>query len=287
MTLRTLLAAALAVLSATLAPAQQGKPAPDAPATTDGKLAEWPALKDADKTKALALVEQFRKPETKLHEPAHKALVALGAGAAPLVMQQCADKADGINAQLFAVLDETLGRPHTALMARESKKPRTELRRYLVRRLCRMGDKDLTTYFETMAKDPDPETAFCAQLGAYAQGKTGWLPAILEHCKTNWPTMGPVVAEAFAPARSQELATPVFEAIAPKGAVEQMAGLRLLRHLMVKEQGALLHRYLEAGEHTVKREAINTARCLHGEAPIENLSVFQAIEMAKQWRAKV
>jgi hypothetical protein len=66
-----------------------------------------------------------------------------------------------------------------------------------------------------------------------------------------------------------------------------MAGLRLLRHLMVKEQGALLHRYLDAGEHTVKREAINAARCLHGEAPIENLSVFQAIEMAKQWRAKV
>ncbi|MFN9704314.1 MAG: hypothetical protein ACK595_05760, partial [Planctomycetota bacterium] len=44
MTLRTLLAAALAVLSATLAPAQQGKPAPPAPAAADGKLAEWPAL---------------------------------------------------------------------------------------------------------------------------------------------------------------------------------------------------------------------------------------------------
>lgn len=287
MTSRRLFAVALAAFSAAIAPAQQAKPAPAAPATADAKLAEWPALKDADKAKTLALVDQFRKPETKLHEPAHKALVALGAGAAPLIMQQCADKTDGVNAQLFAVLDESLGRPHAALMARESKKPRTELRRYLVRRLCRMGDKDLTAYFETMAKDADPETAFCAQLGAYAQGKTDWLPAILEHCKANWPTMGPVVAEAFAPARSRELAAPVFEAIAPKGAVEQMAGLRLLRHLMVKEQGALLHRYLDAGEHTVKREAINTARCLNGEAPIENLSVFQAIEMAKQWRAKV
>jgi hypothetical protein len=77
MTHRLLLTAALAALSAVAAPAQQGKPAPDAPATTDGKLAEWPALKDADKTKALALVEQFRKPETKLHEPAHKALVVV------------------------------------------------------------------------------------------------------------------------------------------------------------------------------------------------------------------
>jgi hypothetical protein len=286
MTTRLLLAAALAALAAAAAPAQQPKPAP-APAPADGKLAEWPPLKDADRAKALSLIEQFRKPEKKLHEPAHKALVALGAGAAPFVMQQCADRQDGINEQLFAVLDETLGRPHAALMARESKKPRTELRRYLVRRLCRMGDKDLTTYFESMAKDADPETAFCAQLGAYAQGKTSWLPAILEHCKTNWPTMGPIVAEAFTPARSRDLAMPVFDAIGQKGAVEQMAGLRLLRHLMVKEQGMLLHSYLEAGEHTVKREAINAARCVHGEAPIENLSVFQAIEMAKQWRAKI
>jgi hypothetical protein len=37
----------------------------------------------------------------------------------------------------------------------------------------------------------------------------------------------------------------------------------------------------------VKREAINTARVLHGEEPIENLSVFQAIEMAKQWLDKL
>jgi len=172
-------------------------------------------------------------------------------------------------------------------MARESKKPRVELRRHLARRLCCMGDKDLTPFFESMAKDADPETAFYAQLGAFALGKAAQLSGVLEHCKTNWPTAGPVVAEALASARSQELAMPVFETIASKGAVEQMTGLRLLRYLMVKEQGILLHRYLDDGQHTVKREAVNTARCLFGEAPIENLSVFQAIEQAKLWRAKV
>jgi|688.fasta_scaffold157480_2 hypothetical protein len=287
MTPPTLLALLLAVIAAAAPRAQTPQPTPAPPAADAAKLAEWPALKDADKAKALALIEQFRKPETKLHEPAHKALVALGAGAAPLLMQQCVDRVDGVNGRLFAVLDEMLGRPHAALMARESKKPRTELRRYLVRRLCRMGDKDLTAYFESMAADADPETAFCARLGAYAQGKTAGLPQILERCTTDWPTMGPIVADAFTPARSRELALPVFETIAAKGAVEQMAGLRLLRYLMVKEQGVLLHRYLDASEHTVRREAINAARCLHGEAPIENLSVFQSIELAKQWRGKV
>jgi hypothetical protein len=202
-------------------------------------------------------------------------------------MQQCADRPDGINAQLFAVFDATLGKEHAALMARESKKPRTELRRYLARRLCRFGDKDLVPYFETLTKDADPETAFYARLGAYALGRTSHLDGMIEHAKSSWPTVAPVVAEALTPVRSNELAAPVFERIASKGAVEQMVGLRFVRYLMVKEQGVLLHRYLDDGQHAVKREAVNAARCLFGEEPIENLSVFQAIEQAKQWRAKV
>ena len=277
----------LLALLVAAAPAQKPAAAPATPPAAAGKLADWPALKDTDKDKVMALAGQFRKPDTKLHEPAHKALVALGAGAAPLLMQQCADRQDGINTQLFAVFDEILQKDHAALMARESKKPRVELRRYLVRRLCRFGDKDLVPYFESMAKDADPETAFFAQLGAFAQGRAAQLPTILDYCRTGWAGVAPTVAEALAPARSLELAAPVFDAIGQKGPVEQMTGLRLLRHLMVKEQGILLHRYLDAGEHTVKREAVNTARCLFGEAPIENLSVFQAIEQAKQWRAKL
>lgn len=285
---RPLALAALAALLAIVPAAAQQKPAAPAPAAaTGGKLADWPELKDADKQKARALIDQFRKPDEKLHEPAHKALVALGAGAAPIVMGQVADRPDGINAALFAVLDATLAKEHAAPMARESKKPRVELRRYLARRLCRFGDKDLAPFFESMTKDGDPETAFYARLGAYALGKTAHLPELMDYSKANWPTVGPIVAEALTPVRSNELAAPVFERIASQTAVDQMAGLRLLRYLMVKEQGVLLHRYLDDAQHAVKREAVNTARCLHGEAPIENLSVFQAIEQAKAWRAKV
>ena len=38
---------------------------------------------------------------------------------------------------------------------------------------------------------------------------------------------------------------------------------------------------------TWKREAVNTARVLHGEQPQENLTVFQSIEQAKQWLNKL
>jgi hypothetical protein len=110
---------------------------------------------------------------------------------------------------------------------------------------------------------------------------------VLQAAKQRWQEFGPLVAEVLPRARSAECGDWVFTAIAPASAADQMAGLRLARYLMVRQQGVILRTYLQAPDHTVKREAINTARVLHGEEPIENLSVFQAIEMAKQWLDKL
>lgn len=288
---RSLASLALAA-AAFVTPAQasaQAQKTPTAPAQAQApdKLGEWPALKDTDKDRVLAFVGQFRKADPQLHAEARKQLVALGDAAAPLIMQQVSDRADNTNTHLFAVLDEVLTARHTALMAREAKKPRIELRRYLIQRLCRLGDPDLAAVFESLQKDKDEQTVFYAQLGLLALKRRESLPAVLAYTKTRWSEVNTLVAEVLTPARSRELGDAVFEAIAKAPAVDQMTGLRLLRYLMVKEQGVILRGYLEASDHTVKREAVNTARVVHGEAPIDNLSVFQAIEQAKQWLQKL
>ena len=61
----------------------------------------------------------------------------------------------------------------------------------------------------------------------------------------------------------------------------------MLRYLGVKQQRVMLRSYLESADFAVKREAINLVRVLHGEPPIENLSSFQAINLAKQWLQKL
>lgn len=290
MTTRLLpLAFALGIVLAAAPDAAAQQPTPAAPASQAGKdkLGEWPPLKDTDKERVLALAGQFRKQDEQLQNDAKQQLIALGDAAMPLLMQQTSDRADNTNAQLFAVFDTVLGPRHAALMARETKKPRVELRRYLARRMCSFADRDLAPVFDTLTKDKDEATAFFAWLGLLAQGRKDAVGPVLTYTKTRWNDVGPLVAEALTPARSQPLGEALFEAIAKAAAVDQMAGLRLLRYTMVKEQGVLLRRYLEAGEHTVKREAVNTARVLHGEAPMENLSVFQAIEQAKEWLKKV
>jgi hypothetical protein len=213
--------------------------------------------------------------------------VKIGAGAVPLLLGKVVERDDGTNEPVLAVLDVLLDKSHGALLAREAQKPRVELRRYLVRRLCRFHDADLVPLFKSLVADKDAPTAFYANLALLAQAQREAVAPVMEYTKAHWSEEAPLIAEALTPGRSMDAANLVFEAIAKAAPADQMTGLRLLRYLMVKEQGVILRTYLEAADHTVKREAVNTARVLHGEPAIDNLSVFQAIEHAKTWLKKI
>jgi hypothetical protein len=202
-------------------------------------------------------------------------------------MQQASDRPDNINSHLFQVFDAVLTARHASLLVQEAQKPRVELRRYLTLRLCRFGDAELVPYFEAMRKDKDEQTCFYSQLALLAQKRRDALPAVLTVAKQKWAEVVPLVSEVLPAARSLDAGNWVWEAIAKAAAADQMTGLRLLRYLAVKEHSLILRGYLDAPDHTVKREAINTARVMHGEEPIENLPVFKAIEMAKEWKAKL
>lgn len=272
-------------LLATASPPQTPAP-PAAPATPPAQVAEWPPLKDTDKDKVLALAGQFKK-DAKLHEEAKKQLIALGDGGLPLLLQQVSDRPENTNARLFEVFDVLICPQHATLIAREAQKPRVELRRYLVLRLCRFRDPVATKLFESARQDKDELTAFYAQLGLLGLKQRDALAPVIAFSKMKWKDVGPLVAEVLTPNRSAECGTWVFEEIAKAHVTDQMAGLRLARYLMVKDHCSVLRQYLSASEHTVKREAVNAARVLHGEQPIENLPVFQAIEQAKQWLTKI
>jgi hypothetical protein len=251
------------------------------------KAAEWPALDKTRQDRVHALVGQFRKPDEQLHADASKQLVELGAGAAPILMRLVSDRAENQNEPIFAVLDRIVTAEHSALLTREIKNPRSELRRYVLRRLCQLAEEALRPTFEAAMADKDEQVAFYGALGALSLRDKKGLPKVMAMARSNWSDVAPLVAAVLPAARSAECGTWVFEQITNAGPVDKMTGLRLLRYLMVMDQKVILRSYLDAPDHAVKREAINTARVLHGEAPIENLPVFQAIEMAQEWLKKL
>ena len=285
--LLTTLLPALAVAALTRLPAQESPPGKSPAKQGAEKLAEWPAVSETERAAIVATTQQFAKPEKSVHEPAHKKLVAQGDAAAPLVMLQVNDRTPEVNERLFAVLDVLLQPRHSALMAREVKKPRVELRRYLTLRLVRFVEPELVPVLQELRKDKDELTAFYASLGALALQQRDALPAVATYTKAHWAEVATLVAEVLPSVRSRAAGEWGFEAIAKASATDQMAGLRLLRYMMVKEQGALLKTYLNASDHSVLREAINAARVVHGETPLENLPVFQVVKHKTDWLKKL
>ena len=261
-------------------PKQDPKPA-------DNKLTEWPDLTKAEGDRVRSTAKQFHKANQDLHAPAAKKLIEMGAGIAPILIPQINDRAESINSHLFEVLDGVLTDKHAALLARECKRPSLEWRRYMMRKLTGFHDKDMVPIFKAALKDKDPDIAFFASLGLLSLGNHDGLDTMILAGKQRWAEFGDLVAQVLPAGRANQNAMPVFEKIAAARPTDQMAGLRLLRYLMVKDQGMLLRRYLESADFAVKKEAINTARVLHGEAPLEKLSSFQAIDQAKLWLGKL
>lgn len=277
MMLRLLVCTAISALT-TLLPAQEAQP--------PAKLDAWPKLAAGEAERIVACITQLRHEKPEVRATGRGNLVKIGAAAVPMLFQLVLDRADNRNAEVLAVLDEILKPEHAALMARKCKEPRVELRRYLVLRLCRFGDPEMVPILRGLTKDQDVDTAWYASLGLLVLKQTEALPAVLERCKADWTGAKELVSAVLPAARGDELGRALFAAIAKAQVGDQMTGLRLARYLATKEQAIIVRGYLTAEAAQVKKEAINAMRALHGMDPIENLSVFQATEMAKEWLAK-
>lgn len=251
------------------------------------KLSAWPQLKKADRDRARAAIKQLRKEKPELRDAAAAKLIKMGAGVAPLLIAQVSDKAQNINLQLFAVLDEVVDKLHLSLLARELKRKSVACRRYLMRRIALGRDPDMAPVLKARLQDKDEDIAFYAALGALALGDGAGLETMLAAARQRWTEHQALIASTLTPVRSREVSRLVWEHIGQARATDKMAGLRLLRHLATKDEKVLLRAYLESADFAVKREAINTARVLHGEKPLEKLSSFQAINLAKQWLQKL
>ena len=251
------------------------------------KLSAWPKLGKRDGDRARAAAKQFRKPRAQLHSAASERLKHLGAGVAPVLIPLISDRAQNINEHIFEVLDHVVDETHAALLARETKRKSVECRRYVARRLAGMRDKETLPVLKRMLADKDEDVAFFAALGALAVGEDIGVDGVLAAARQRWGEQRALIAATLTPARSDRAGMRIWLRIEGARPTDQMAGLRLLRYLATKSQRGRLRRYLGSADFAVKREAINTARVLHGEAALEKISSFQAINLAKQWLEKL
>lgn len=281
------LALGLTPLVGAQSPADKSSPPASVPATQAvPKLDKWPALKSTDADRANAMLAQFRK-DPSLHAGAADGLAAIGDAVAPLLFQKVTNLPDNTNAQVFGVLDRILGPQHAALLARMAKHKVTEVRRYVLYRLCRFRDADMVPVLDAAMKDNDPEVAFQAALGLVVLGRRSGLDALLARSRSDWNGMKKDAEEVLPTGRGAEAGGWLIEVMAKATPVDRAAGLRLMRYLGAKDQSGSLKAYLDNEDRTVVKETVNALRCMNGEPALENLSVFDGINMAKAWKAKL
>jgi Spy/CpxP family protein refolding chaperone len=301
------LAAALLTLGATAALAHaaplQDPPAPAQPAAAkpEEKLKEWPKLEGKAAATMRADVEKLRKPNTPaMGEAAEAALVAVGAAAAPDLLAALGKEKD-LEARLRVenVLDQITGAPHTRLLAPEFANKSTSVRTWTLKRCSMFPDSELRAAAEealakvqaAKAKKPDLEGAddelYAAALCVTSAGGLAGLDALSSAALDQWGKRGPEIRAALNGVRSDEATDRVLPLVAESDRKKIVAGLNLLAGCGSRKAVGAVRPHLDSTDNSIRVAAINAMRgIVDGAAPIDKLSAFDAIEMAKQWKER-
>lgn len=236
------------------------------------------------------LCENLKRPKEELRQAAEQELMTMPEAAVPLLIQKLSDFPSNINEPLFRVLEKLTVKEHAPLLAGYAKEKRQAIRFFVVGRLAGFADKTMEPVFTHALKDKDPEVAYRAALGLVALGDKKALPLVVARCAAAWDEIGEITMRTIAPGKSSDhtrALLDVFDQAAPDDAKTRIIALRLLRALGVKEEIMAIKIHLDSDDHATKKETINALRVIvAGQPPLEDLSVFDAIEMAKEWKAR-
>ncbi len=280
----------------------QDPPAPqDAPAKSDEKLKAWPKLEGKPAATMRADVEKLRKPNTPaMGEAAETALVAVGAAAAPDLLTALGKEKDlEARLRLENVLDQVTGAAHTRLLAPEFANKSTHVRTWTLKRCSMYPDTELRAAAEEAlarvqaAKAKKPETEgvedelYAAALCVTSTGGLAGLDSLASAALDQWGKRGAEIRAALNGVRGDEASDRVLPLVAESERKKVVAGLNLLAGCGSRKAVGAVRPHLDSTDNSIRIAAINAMRgIVDGAAPIEKLSAFDAIEMAKQWKER-
>ena len=289
MHLRTIALAALAVCP-TLVAQEPGDPPRDneKPAQPE-RLTEWPSGDEAQKRRIVFLVKRLDAEDEETAAEAERELVALGDTTVRMLLRSYSEDKPALEEPIRRILDAVTDERHAALLAQLADDRNHYVRAWVMARLGEFGlEESRPVLAHAAKKDKDPEVVFRASLGLAGLGDTSVLPVLFDRCSEDWPQVGTDVTRILSRARSPEMAQAIAERMDPKRERTVTTGLRLMRGAAPESYRKVVGTYLDWRSHSVKKAAINTLRVIvDGDEPVEDLSVFDVIKIAKEWKARI
>jgi hypothetical protein len=211
----------------------------------------WPELSSKETEAAKLALRRLGDEDEEVADAAEAELQDLGPAVAPILLARLADRRPQHEEVLARVLHRVVPATHAPLIADKATSKAALLRSFSVEFLAGLGDEAYRPVFE-------------------------------------WRDVSALIQSGLAHARDGELTDKLVKAMPRDDERRVVTGLRLLRSIAPKEYAGVIATWLDAEQHAVKKEAINTLRAVvDGERPLENLSVFQAIDQAKKWKARI
>ena len=206
-----------------------------------------------------------------------------------MVLSRLADRRPQHEDVLARVLHRVVPASHAPLIADKAAAKAVPVRSFAVEYLAGLGDTTYRPVFEKARKDKDEGVAFRAVLGLAGLRDRDALLELLGLCETlEWRDTSSLIQTGLAHARDAELTDALVKGMPRDDERRVVTGLRLLRSVAPREYAGVIATWLDAEQHAVKKEAINTLRAVvDGDRPLENLSVFQAIDQAKKWKERI
>jgi hypothetical protein len=291
MKLASLLFAAFAVG----APALAQDPAPKPPEEIK-RLESWPEITPQALQTVRTDVQRLRKARTpEMSAEAEAALVGAGAGIVPELLPTLAKEKDGEAVErVQRVLTAVTSAEHTRLLARYFEDKSPEVRVFALRRCAAFPDPGVRESAEAalarVAKQgdkADPMERYAAALATTSSGSLAGFDILADSARTSWAKRGPEMRAALEALRGPEAAGRGVALLAGERD-DVLAGLSLLSGCGDKASAAQIKKFLDSDDHQIRVAAINALRgIVEGAPPLDKLPVFEAIELAKEWKARV
>jgi hypothetical protein len=259
---------------------------------------EWPELAEAERGRVKRDVERLRAARTEgMGAQAHEALVADGAAVAPALLAALGRERDeGARARIVAVLDLVTAAEHTRLLTPSFEDQSAEVRVWSLRRVARFPDPGVRAQAEAAlaaareaSKKQRAEQAevLAAALAATSAGSTRGLDVLVETARERWNAEGAAIRAACEGARGPEASAAVVPGLAGERDAT-IAALNVLAGCGDRDTVEHVKPLLDSEDNGIRVAAINALRgMVDGEPPLDKLPVFDAIERAKRWKARV
>lgn len=262
-------------------------------------LEAWPEP-DKDLAKTIANdLGRLRKAETEgMEEGGREGLLAAGDMAGEALLKALGkERDDKARERIAEVLTAVTDWRHTRLFAAEFDHRSDDVRLFALKRAAAFPDEGIRKAAEKAfaaaakrkgTKKEVKHESYLAALALTSSGSLDALPELVERARSEWGDSGVEIRAAVEGLRGAE-ATALVGAGLEGDRKDKLAALRVLAGCGDEERAkALVAPFLDSTDNQLRVAAINALRgIMDGDPPLERMSVFEAVELAGKWKARL